>query len=156
MIPAYSPEARGRSERMFKSLQGRIPQELALAGIKEKKEANHYLKRKLIPKLNAKFKLKSEEAVTCFVPWIDHHIKLKEILSIQEERQVNKDNTVSCKGKTLQIERNKHRNSYAKVKVKVHEYGNGEMSIFYGANCVGRYDQDVELKQEKKETKIAA
>jgi len=142
MIAAYSPEARGRSERMFGTLQGRLPKELALAGIREKEEANRYLREVFLPSFNARFKFKIDEEITSFVPWLDSHMKLREILCIQGQREVKKDNTVSYGGKVLQIERNSHRYSYARAKVSVHEHFNGELAIYYGHLCLGRYDSD--------------
>jgi len=83
MIAAYSPEARGRSERMFRTLQGRLPKELALSGIREKEEANRYMAELFLPSFNARFKVKTEEEITSFVPWLDSHVKLREILCVQ-------------------------------------------------------------------------
>lgn len=156
MIPAYSPEARGRSERMFGTLQGRLPKELALAGITEKAEANRYLREVFMPMFNARFKIKTEELVTSFVPWLDSHLKLKEILCIKAERTVNKDNTVNYNGKVLQIERNSGRFSYAKTKVRVHEYANGELALFYGHSCLGRYNEKGEAWKKATSEKMAA
>lgn len=141
MIPAYSPEARGRSERMFGTLQGRLPNELALAGITSIEDANRYLRDVFLPSFNARFKLKSEELVTSFVPWIDNHFKLKEILCIQSQRTVKRDNTVIYGSTILQIDRNSNRYSYAKAKVRVHEYADGELAIYYGHTCIGRYNK---------------
>lgn len=95
MIAAYSPEARGRSERMFGTLQGRLPKELALAGITEKEEANRYMREVFLPSFNTRFKVKIDEEITSFVPWLDSHLKLREILCIKGQREVKKDNTVS-------------------------------------------------------------
>lgn len=155
MIAAYSPEARGRSERMFRTLQGRLPKELALCGIRNKEEANRYMAEVFLPSFNARFKIKSEEEITSFVPWLDSHLKLREILCIQSQREVKKDNTVSYGGKILQIERNGNRYSYAKAKVRVHEYNNSELGIFYGHVCLGRYDVEGRLLNEKREQAAA-
>ena len=156
MIPAYSPEARGRSERMFKTLQGRLPKELKLAGIATMEEANQYMREVFLPRFNARFKVPIDESITSFVAWLDSHAKLEEILCLHEERTVNKDNTVSYKGISLQISRNHYRYNYAKVKVKVHQYRNEELAIFYGHNCLGRYDKEGNPKNEVKEVKTAA
>lgn len=156
MIAAYSPEARGRSERMFGTLQGRLPKELGLAGITEKEEANRYLREVFLPAFNARFKIKSEELVTNFVPWLDNQLKLKEILCIKTHRIVNKDNTVSYNGKVMQIEKNSSRFSYAKTKIMVHEYANSELAIFYGHTCLGRYEVNGQALTEAKSEKMAA
>ena len=156
MIAAYSPEARGRSERMFRTLQGRLPKELALAGIKEMEEANRYMTEVFLPAFNARFKSKHTEEVTSFVSWMDSHLKLREILCIQSERVVKKDNTVSYEGKILQIERSKNRYRYTKAKVRVHEYVNGELAIFYGHCCLGRYDATGQALKEGLDAQRAA
>jgi hypothetical protein len=122
---------------MLGTLQGRLPQELALAGITEKAQANRYLREVFLPCFNTRFKVKIAEEITSFVPWMDSHMKLREILCIQGQREVKKDNTVSYGGKILQIDQNSHRYSYARTKVKVHEYFNGELAIYYGHLCLG-------------------
>ena len=132
MIPAYSPQARGRSERMFGTLQGRLPLELESAGITRLDDANRYLRDRFLPEFNQRFKVKPEEARSAFIPWAGHHLSLDDILCIQEERTVGKDNTVSYKGKRWQIPAASQRCSYAKAKVKVHEYEDGSLSIFHG------------------------
>lgn len=141
MIPACSPEARGRSEHIFGTLQGRSPKELALAGITSRGDANRYLRDVFLPSFNYRFKLKIEELATSYVPWLDNHLKLKEIWCVQAQRTVKKDNTVSYEGKVLQIDRSKNRYSYANAKVRVHEYANGELALYYGHTCIGRYDK---------------
>lgn len=156
MIAAYSPEARGRSERMFGTLQGRLPNELALAGIIEMEEANKYVRKIFLPVFNARFKAKIDELVTSFVPWLESRVKLKEIFCIQTERTVNKDNTISYKGKHLQIDRKGNRYSYAKTKVRVHEYTNGKLAIYYGHTCLGRYDQKGLSGKEVEKIQMAA
>lgn len=156
MIAAYSPEARGRSERMFGTLQGRLPNELALADIRTIEEANRYLRDIFLPSFNARFKIKTEELVTSFAPLLNNHLKIKEILCIQTQRTVKKDNTVSYGGKILQIDRNKNRYSYANTKVRVHEYANGDLAVFYGHLCIGRYDESGNDLQEVEKTQKAA
>lgn len=99
MIPAYSPEARGRSERVFRTLQSRLPKEMALAGIMDMHKANQFLKEVYWPKHNARFSVTQESKESAFVPWIDTRFSLKDILCIQEKRVVNKDNTISYQGK---------------------------------------------------------
>lgn len=143
MIPAYSPEARGRSERMFGTLQGRLPKELALAGItKDMAAANRYLKETFLPMFNARFKKGCAEEATAFVPCLHRETEISEILSVHTERRVSKANTVSYKGKELQISRQSHRYSYAGVRVTVHEYEDGSMSIYHGPRCLGRFDSN--------------
>lgn len=145
LIPAYSPEARGRSERMFGTLQGRLPKELKRAGITDRETANRFLKNKFIPEFNQRFRIKPEQEEGAFVPWLSCNMNLNEILCIQETRTVNKDNTISYQNKRLQIPHNKYRFSYAKAEVRVHEYYDGSVSIFHGPRLLGRYDTQGEL-----------
>jgi transposase len=140
LIAAYSPEARGRGERLFGTLQGRWPQELRLAGITEIDVANQYLKKVLISEYNAEFTVKAEESGDAFTPWIGGRGQLADILSVQEKRVVGKDNTVRYNNKILQIPKDKYRYHYAKATVRVHEYPDGDLAIFHGPRCLARYD----------------
>ena len=144
MIPAYSPEARGRCERAFKTIQGRLPKELKLADICDMEPANKYLKEIFIPSFNKRFTVKPQEKESAFVPWLNH-IYPDEILCIQEQRTVGKDNTVSYQNKKLQIPKDKIRYNYVKAKVRVHEYLNNSLAIFYGPRCLARYASDGNL-----------
>ncbi len=137
LIPAYSPEARGRSERVFRTLQDRLPKELALAGITERAAANQYLTAQFLPAYNRRFAVPAPEAGTAFVPWIG--TSLAEILCVQEERVVAKDNTVHYHRQRLQIPQNPHRFHYVQVTVRVHEYPDGTLAVFHGPRCLARY-----------------
>lgn len=145
LIPAYSPEARGRSERVFRTLQDRLPKELALAGITTMAAANQYLAEHFLPAYNQRFAVAAAEPGTGFVPWIGTH--LAEILCIQEERVVAKDNTVRYQGRSLQIPPDRHRFHYVKVTVRVHEYPDGTLAVFHGPRCLARYDAEGQLRE---------
>lgn len=140
LIPAYSPEARGRSERVFRTLQDRLPKELALAGITEMAAATRYLAERFLPAYNQRFAVPASEAGTAFVPWIGTN--LAEILCVQEERVVAKDNTVRYQGLSLQLPQDTHRFHYVKVTVRVHEYPDGTLAVFHGPRCLARYPAD--------------
>jgi transposase len=143
LIPAYSPEARGRSERAFRTLQDRLPKELALAGITEMAAANRYLTERFLPQYNERFMVRATEPGTAFIPWVGTH--LAEILCVQEERVVAKDNTVHYHRQRLQIPQNPHRFHYVKVTVRVHEYPDGTVAVFHGPRCLARYHADGRL-----------
>jgi hypothetical protein len=143
LIPAYSPEARGRSERAFRTLQDRLPKELALAGITEMTAANQYLATRFFPAYNQRFAVPASEVGTAFVPWIGTN--LTEILCVQEERVVAKDNTVHYHRQHLQIPQDPHRFHYVKVTVRVHEYPDGTLAVFHGPRCLARYHADGRL-----------
>ncbi len=140
MIAAYSPEARGRSERMFKTWQDRLPKELALEGITDMAGANRFIAEVFLPRFNKTFRQPAREQGSAFVPMLN--VPLKDILCLQEERTVRRDNCVSYKGKTLQIPADRHRHHYVKAKVKVHEYEDGSYAIFYGPRKLADYDQN--------------
>ena len=139
LIPAYSPEARGRSERMFGTLQKRLPQELRLAGITDMVEANRFLKEVFLPQHNARFATPAEDRGTAFVPFTG---ALDDILCIHEERTVSNDNTVRYKRLALQIPAGRHRRHYVKARVRVHEYPDGTMAVLHGPRCLARYHAD--------------
>lgn len=145
MIPAYSPEARGRSERAFRTLQSRLPKEMALAGIVDMNKANQFLKDVYWPKHNTRFSVSLDNKETAFIPWLNNTFSLKDILCVQEQRTVNKDNTISYSGKILQIPKHKDRCHFVKAKIRVHEYADGELSIFHGPRCLARYDTEGQL-----------
>lgn len=130
MIPAYSPEARGRSERAFGTHQGRLPQELALAGITSMAQANQYLAKVYLTAFNAEFTQPAMEEGSAFVPWIGG--SLADILCEQYERTVSADNCVRFDGMILQIPADQHRCHYVKARVRVNRYPNGALALFHG------------------------
>ena len=140
-IAAYSPEARGRSERMFGTLQGRLPQELALQNITTIEQANQYLKDVYIPRHNQQFSVEAEDKTPAFTQWAGS-IDLKEILCIQEDRVVRQDNTVSYNGLTLQIPPNPMRHHFVKTHVEVRDYIDEGIALFFGHQCLGRFGSD--------------
>lgn len=152
-IAAYSPQARGRSERMFGTLQDRLPKEFELHGIKNMEEANRYLKEIYIPRHNEQFSVKAKEEKVAYIAWTRED--LEEILSIHEERQVQNDNTVSYKGIHLQIPRDDLRHHYVRTTIEVHEYVDGSLSLFYGPRCLGRYTSEGYLQREDSLCKAA-
>jgi transposase len=119
-IPAYSPEARGRSERMFATLQDRLPKELKLAGIKDIDAANRFIREVYLPEHNARFARPPEIEESAFVPVADKSV-LREILCIEEARVVDRDNTVSYNRLKLQLPESRMRAHYVKAKVKVRQ-----------------------------------
>jgi transposase len=144
MIPAYSPEARGRSERTFRTHQERLPKELALLKITTLEKANEYLKNIYMPAYNNEFVVTAAVDGTAFVPWINGD--LDNILCEQYERTVGKDNCVRFEGLVLQIPKDQYRCHYIKAKVRVHRYVNGQMAIFHGPRKLANYDAKGNLK----------
>jgi transposase len=139
MIPAYSPQARGRSERNFGTWQGRLPQELRLHGIHTVAAANRFLREHYIGEFNRRFQVRPAHRGNAFLPSRSHD--LERIFSLQFERAVNRDNTVSFQNLTLQIERVRWRATLAGCQVVLHQHLNGTLSLTYGPHCLGRYTQ---------------
>lgn len=140
MIAAYSPEARGRSERAFATHQDRLPKELAAAGIADMAAANRYIAEVYLPAFNAEFAVPAREAGTAFVPWIGG--SLGDILCEQHSRSVSADNCVRFEGLSLQIPADRYRCNYVKAKVRVHKYANGSMAVFHGPRKLADYGPD--------------
>lgn len=143
-IPAYSPEARGRSERMFGTLQGRLPKELRLFGIRAIEEANRYIRDIYQPMHNQVF-AKPPQVVdqSAFVPVRDPE-GLTDILCVQQDRVVSRDNTVSYGGRSLQLPSSPLRPHYVKANVRVHEYPDGRLAVFHGPRRLARYSAEGE------------
>lgn len=155
MIAAYSPEARGRCERQFRTHQGRLPNELAALNITTIKEANRYLKEFYMPAFNAEFMVAPYSDKSAFVPW-NNLMSLDDVLCEHFERTVGKDNCVSFENLKLQIPKDNHRCHYMKAKVRVHRYANNELAIFHGPRKLAEYDQKGQIKLAVDEYKIAA
>ena len=148
MIAAYSPEARGRSERVFETHQDRLVKELAFHKITEMNDANHYLAQVYLPAYNAEFILPAPEEGSAFIPWPGEN--LEDILCEQEERTVSADNCVSFEGMKLQIPANLYRCHYVRVRVRVHRYLDGSLAVFHGPRKLADYDLQGKLKELKK------
>jgi transposase len=137
MIPAYSPQARGRSERSFRTWQGRLPQELRLSGITTLEGANRFLRERYVAEFNARFAVAASEEGTAFLPCT--RSDLGRVFSLQHERVVARDNTVSFARLVLQIERQRWRGTLSGCRVLVYEHLDGTLSLGFGAHEVGRY-----------------
>jgi Helix-turn-helix domain len=137
-IPSYSPQGRGRMERVFGTLQKRLPQELRLARIKTVAAANRYLKDRFVPDYNARFAVPAAEPGSAFVRYVGRPIE--DVLCVQEDRVVGADNCVSWRRRSLQIPPQHHRQHYVRATVRVHEYPDGHLAIFDGPRCLARFD----------------
>lgn len=137
-IAAYSPEARGRSERAFRTLQDRLPKELRLAGITTLEAANRWIAQTYIPAYNAAFAVAPEQDGTAFVS--DRTGAARDILCIQEERRVGNDNTIKWRGLRLQIPSSPLRPHFVRAMVRVHEYPDGALAVFHGPHRLADYD----------------
>ncbi|MFN2365895.1 MAG: ISNCY family transposase [Desulfurivibrionaceae bacterium] len=154
MIAAYSPQARGRSERMFGTHQGRLPQELALAGITDMESANRYLREVYLPSFNAEFMQPAMEEGSAFVGWIGE--SLDDVLCERHERTVGNDNCVAFEKLKLQIPPDRHCCHYVKAKVTVLRRINGTLAILHGPRKLAEYTAEGRLQQSNSNATAAA
>jgi hypothetical protein len=138
-ILGYSPAARGRSERVNRTLQDRLVNELRVAGITTVAAANRYLRERFIPAFNTEFARPPADPASAFVPL--GRVDLDQILCVEEERVVGRDNVVILAGLALQVAKQPGRRSCAGLRVLVRRHLDGQYSIWYGARCLGRYDR---------------
>src|SRR5499427_6386677 len=146
MIPAYSPQARGRSERNFGTWQGRLPNELSLKGITTVEQANEFLRQSYIAEFNRKFSVAPAQDGNAFLAVYGKDLEL--VFSLQHERVVGKDNTVRIANLCLQIERTSWRNSLSGCRVKVHQHFDDTLTVLYAGRVVGRYSAEGTLLEE--------
>src|SRR5271170_6259683 len=137
MIPAYSPQARGRSERSFSTWQGRLPQELRLRGIRSVEEANRFLREHYVAEFNGRFQLPAAQRGTAFTACPRRDLDL--IFSLQFERTVSRDNTVGFQNLTLQIDKVSWRGTLAGCNVTVHQHLDKTITLTHGPHRLGRY-----------------
>src|SRR5271163_4701005 len=148
-IAAYSPQARGRSERMFGTLQDRLPKELALAGITTVEAANRWLREVYIAEHNKRFAVAAEQEGSAFVA--DTTGAWREILCIQDDRRVGNDNTVKWRGLSLQLPSSRLRPHFVKATVRVHEYPDGQLAVFWGAHRLADYHANGVITQTQRQ-----
>lgn len=137
-IPSYTPQGRGRIERLFGTLQGRLPNELRLHGIASMAAADAYLAEVFIADYNRRFAVTAADPTSAFVAYAGR--PLEDVLCIQEERQVGNDNCLRYKRLVLQIPPQRHRRHYVKATLRVHEYADARLAVFDGPHCLARYD----------------
>jgi transposase len=136
MIPAYSPQARGRSERNFGTWQGRLPQELRMRGITQREKANEFLGQ-YVKEFNTRFSVAAAQRGSAFVAL--RRKDVDDIFSVQHERVVNQDNTVHLDNRVFQIEKTRWRNTLAGMTVEVHEHLDGSVTIHYGPHRIAEF-----------------
>ena len=152
-IPSYCPEGRGLMERLFGTLQSRLPPLMRQEGLASIAAANHWLATVYIPHHNARFAVPAAEAGTTFVPFVG---ALDDILCVQEERVVGRDNTVRHEARVLQIPEQRHRHHFVKARVRVHEYPDGLLAIFHGPRRLADYEADGALIEQNRPVQTAA
>ena len=138
MIPAYSPQARGRSERSFGTWQGRLPQELRLKNIQTPEEANQFLRDQYIAEFNRQFTVAASEAGSAFATL--HRQDLDRVFAIHHERVVANDNTIQFANHVWQIPSTPFRATLAGCRVTVYEHLEGHFSVGYGPHTLARFN----------------
>lgn len=137
-IPSYSPQARGRSERLNRTLQGRLINELRVAGIADVAAANRYVRERFIPDYDAQFSRAAADPASAFVPLGAAALDL--ILCHEEDRTVGLDNVVTLDTVALQLAKQPGRRSCARLRVTVRRHLDGQHSVWRGTQCLGHYD----------------
>jgi len=145
-IAAYSPQARGRSERMFATLQDRLPKELRLAGITTLEAANRFIAEVYLADHNARFACPPADPRSAFTP--DRVGAWREALCVQEERVVGNDNTVRYHRLVLQLPPSPLRPHFVKARVRVHHYPDDTLAVFHGPRCLARYTSRGQLIED--------
>jgi len=140
MIPAYSPQARGRMERSYRTWQGRLPEELRTRELATLEQANRFLREQYLAEFNRRFMVKAKEQGSAFVR--TRRKDLEWVFSIQHERTVNQDNTIALDNRILQIEKTRWRNTLAGCRVTVYEHLNGSLVVRFGPHEVARFQAD--------------
>ena len=143
-IPSYSPQARGRGERLNRTLQGRLINELRLAGITTVEAANAYLRERFIPDYDAQFAHPPSDPTSAFVPLAG--APLEHILCCEDDRTVGQDNVVTLNGLALQIPKQPGRRTCAGVRITVRQHLDGGYSVWRGSQCWAAYDADGRLR----------
>jgi transposase len=143
MIPSYSPQARGRSERNFSTWQGRLPQELRLRGIRTLEGANQFLNVNYIAEFNRRFTVPAAERGTAFLSC--RHRNLEMVFTQRYERTVDRDNTVSFRNLIMQLERAEWRPTLAGCKVIIHEHMDTTLTLMIAGHRVGHYSAEGKL-----------
>jgi hypothetical protein len=145
-IPSYSPQARGRSERLNRTLQERVVHKAA--GIDEVEEANRYLEKRYLPLHNELFAVEAKEPESLFVSCSGTALEM--YLCVQEERVVGQDNVVCYRGRSLQIEKQRDRATCARLRVKVREHIDGRITVWHGQKRLGVFEAEGAEKEERK------
>jgi transposase len=137
LICAYSPEARGRSERMFGTLQGRLVNELKRASISSYEAANDYLQKVYLPRHNKRFSVAAQEPISAFLPTVG--INLPRIFARRHSRKVNRDNTIDFESTTYQLPKERHLATLAGRKVEVRKHLCGKIEVLSSQRLIAEF-----------------
>jgi len=146
-ILSYSPQARGRSERLNRTLQDRLVNELRVAEVRDVPAANRYIRERFIPRHNERFTRPPQDPSAAFVSL--GRVDLEQILCHQEERMVGQDNTLVLDGVRMQIVKQRGRRTCAGLRVTIRRHLNDRHSVWWGTRCLGRYDVNGQLVKSR-------
>lgn len=153
LIVAYSPEARGRGERMFGTLQGRLPQELGRAGITAYEAANSYLNEIYLPKHNKNFTVDAAEAVSAFLPVAG--VELERVFATRFERVVQRDNTVQFENRRLQLPKLEGVSTLAGRRVEVRKHLDETVEILIGKRLIAAFEAEANDDTDEQEKEVS-
>ncbi len=137
-ISALSPQAKGRVEKLFATLQERLGAELRLKGIVTLEEANRYLQSIFIKGFNRRFAVRPKDSQKAWRK-VPKDLDLDRIISFRYTPTVGNDNTVRLGGLILDIPPGPHGRSYAKAKVESRQLLNGSWRIYYKNHLIAKY-----------------
>lgn len=137
-ILAFSPQARGRGERVNRTLQDRLVHELRLAGIRSRERANEFLSQTFLARYNEEFAQPAADANSAFVT--AGGADLDQILCVEEVRTVGRDNTLVLDRVRIQLPKQPGRRTCAGLEVFARRHLDGSHSIWWGSRCLGRFD----------------
>jgi transposase len=143
MIPSYSPQARGRSERSFSTWQGRLPQELRLRGIRTLDGANAFLKEHYVAEFNRRFTVPAAERGTAFMSCRNRNLEM--VFTQRYERTVDRDNTVRFHNLVMQLERAHWRHTLAGSKAIIHQHLDMTLTLMIAGHRIGHYSAEGKL-----------
>ncbi len=152
-VAAYTPQARGRSERAFGTLQDRLVNEMKAKGITSVAQANRYISGRFIPMFNRKFGHEAKDPLSVFVRF--GNVDLNQILCLEHQRTVYKDNIVRCDSIFFQIEKQPGRRTMADRNVIVRQHLDGTYSIWLGKQPLGKYTKTGKLKKRQAHNEAA-
>jgi hypothetical protein len=139
--PRSLPQARGRSERAFGTIQGRLPQELRLNGITTYEQANRFLEEVFVPEFNRRFTVAPAQPPSAFTP-VPKGMDLSLLLSIKHDRRVRNDNTVIFRNLILQLSSTRSRLHFVRCPVTAHQFSNRTLGVSYEGQLLGLYDSN--------------
>ncbi|HEY6285432.1 MAG TPA: ISNCY family transposase [Ktedonobacteraceae bacterium] len=144
-IAARSPQAKGRIERLFGTLQERLLVQLRLAEARTLEQANQVL-TSYLPRFNAQFAVVATQEGSAYRP-LQETLQAADLFCFTYQRIVAADNTISFAKQRLQLLPDAHRQSYAKARIQVHEHFDGHLSVHFVGRCIATTEAPLETSK---------